>query len=50
MNYFQVLWDSVASDDDWCVKGSAVVDGLLPVVSSLVDPDQGDQMATRGLF
>lgn len=34
----QVLWDSVAGGDDWCVPGQAVVGGLLQVVSSLVDP------------
>nr|XP_053628184.1 rho family-interacting cell polarization regulator 1-like isoform X3 [Cherax quadricarinatus] len=36
--HVQVLWDSVAGGDDWCVAGEAVVNGLLQVVSSLVDP------------
>ncbi|XP_045113382.1 rho family-interacting cell polarization regulator 2-like isoform X3 [Portunus trituberculatus] len=36
--HVQVLWDSVAGGDDWCVTGQAVVSGLLQVVSSLVDP------------
>ncbi|XP_069173632.1 rho family-interacting cell polarization regulator 2 isoform X4 [Procambarus clarkii] len=36
--HVQVLWDSVAGGDDWCVPGLAVVNGLLQVVSSLVDP------------
>ncbi|XP_050722847.1 rho family-interacting cell polarization regulator 2-like isoform X5 [Eriocheir sinensis] len=36
--HVQVLWDSVAGGDDWCVPGQAVVGGLLQVVSSLVDP------------
>ncbi|KAG7172292.1 Rho family-interacting cell polarization regulator 2-like, partial [Homarus americanus] len=36
--HVQVLWDSVAGGDDWCVPGQAVVSGLLQVVSTLVDP------------
>ncbi|KAK3874651.1 hypothetical protein Pcinc_020431 [Petrolisthes cinctipes] len=36
--HVQVLWDSVAGGDDWCVAGQSVVAGLMPVVSSLVDP------------
>ncbi|CAL4065662.1 unnamed protein product [Meganyctiphanes norvegica] len=36
--HVQVLWDSVAGGDDWCVCGTAVVNGLMPVVSALVDP------------
>ncbi|XP_066971369.1 rho family-interacting cell polarization regulator 2-like isoform X7 [Macrobrachium rosenbergii] len=36
--HVQVLWDSVAGGDDWCVPGQAVVSGLQQVVSSLVDP------------
>ena len=38
MKYFQVLWDSVAGGDDWCVTALAVISGLQQVVSSLVDP------------
>lgn len=34
----QVLWDTVAGGEDWCVSGQAVVNGLLQVVSTLVDP------------
>ncbi|KAB7506933.1 Protein FAM65A [Armadillidium nasatum] len=37
--HLQVLWDSVTSGEDWCVSGKAVVNGLLPVVSSLLEPD-----------
>lgn len=36
--HVQVLWDSVAGGDDWCVPGQAVVSGLQQVVSSLLDP------------
>ncbi|KAK7086443.1 Family with sequence similarity 65 member [Halocaridina rubra] len=36
--HVQVLWDSVAGGDDWCVSGHAVVSGLQQVVASLVDP------------
>lgn len=44
---FQVLWDSVAGGEDWCVAGQAVVAGLMPVVSSLVDPTE-PTLAKRG--
>lgn len=36
--HVQVLWDSVAAGDEWCVYGTAVVNGLMPVVTALVDP------------
>ncbi|XP_071514839.1 rho family-interacting cell polarization regulator 2-like isoform X4 [Panulirus ornatus] len=36
--HVQVLWDTVAGGEDWCVSGQAVVNGLLQVVSTLVDP------------